>query len=307
MKRRILVTDGLSPSGIALLKEQVEVAEKDSAMLSGEFDALIVRSRTKVGPQVIESGGSRLRVIGRAGVGVDNIDLAAAKKSDVVVVNAPEALTLATAELTLGLMLALARKIPFADASTRDGAWRKKDLVGTQLHGKTLGIIGVGRIGTAIARRAVGFGMNVLGFDPHLSSEEVGLRGATPVTRDDLLARADYISLNLPLSEETYHLIDQSVLEKMKINVRIISTSRGGIIDEEALFFALETKRIAGAALDVFEHEPPQSNALLAHENVISTPHIGAQTEEAQSQVGIDIAEEVLAALAGEPLRWRVV
>ncbi len=307
MKRRILLTDGLSPSGIALLKEQVEVTEMDSVMLSGEFDALIVRSRTKVGPQVIESGGTRLRVIGRAGVGVDNIDLAAAKKSGVVVVNAPEALTLATAELTLGLMLALARKIPFADATTRGGAWRKKELVGTQLHGKTLGIIGVGRIGTAIARRAVAFGMNVLGYDPHLSSEEVGLRGATPVTCDDLLARADYISLNLSLSEDTYHLIDLNALEKMKNNARIISTSRGGIIDEEALFFALETKRIAGAALDVFEHEPPQSNALLAHENVISTPHIGAQTEEAQSQVGIDIAEEVLAALAGEPLRWRVV
>ena len=307
MKRRILITDGLSSSGIALLKKKVDVTEMDSAMLSGEFDALIVRSRTKVGSQVIESGGSRLSVIGRAGVGVDNIDLAAAKKSGVVVVNAPEALTLATAELTLGLMLALARKIPFADATTRGGAWRKKEFVGTQLHGKTLGIIGVGRIGSAIARRAVGFGMNVLGFDPHLSSEEVGLRGATPVTRDDLLTRADYISLNLPLSEDTYHLIDQSALEKMKNNVRIISTSRGGIIDEEALLFALEAKRIAGAALDVFEHEPPGSNPLLAHDDVIVTPHIGAQTEEAQSQVGIDIAEEVLAALAGEPLRWRVV
>ena len=307
MKRRILVTDGLSPSGIALLKKKVDVTEMDSAMLSGEFDALIVRSRTKVGSLVIESGGSRLSVIGRAGVGVDNIDLAAAKKSGVVVVNAPEALTLATAELTLGLMLALARKIPFADATTRGGAWRKKDLVGTQLHGKTLGIIRVGRIGTAIARRAAAFGMTVLGFDPHLSSEEVGLRGAIPVTRDDLLTRADYISLNLSLSEETYHLINQGALEKMKNNARIISTSRGGIIDEEALLFALETKRIAGAALDVFELEPPQSNALLTHEDVISTPHIGAQTAEAQSQVGIDIAEEVLAALAGEPLRWRVV
>jgi D-3-phosphoglycerate dehydrogenase len=307
MKRRILITDGLSSSGIALLKKKVDVTEMDSAMLSGEFDALIVRSRTKVGPQVIESGGSRLSVVGRAGVGVDNIDLAAAKKSGVVVVNAPEALTLATAELTLGLMLALARKIPFADATTRGGAWRKKDLVGTQLHGKTLGIIGVGRIGTAIARRAVAFGMTVLGFDPHLSSEEVGLRGAIPVTRNELLTRADYISLNLSLSEDTYHLINQGALEKMKTNARIISTSRGGIIDEEALFYALETKRIAGAALDVFEHEPPQSNALLAHKDFISTPHIGAQTEEAQSQVGIDIAEEVLAALAGEPLRWRVV
>ena len=307
MKMRILITDGLSPSGIALLKEKVDVTEMDSAMLAGEFDALIVRSRTKVGPQVIESGGSRLSVIGRAGVGVDNIDLAAAKKSGVIVVNAPEALTLATAELTLGLMLALARNIPFADATTRGGAWHKKELIGTQLHGKTLGIIGVGRIGTAVARRAVGFEMNVLGFDPHLSSEEVGLRGATPVTCDDLLARADYISLNLPLSEDTYHLIDQSALEKMKKDARIISTSRGGIVDEDALLFALETKQIAGAALDVFEHEPPQSSALLAHEHVISTPHIGAQTEEAQSQVGIDIAEEVLAALAGEHLRWRVV
>ena len=197
MKMRILITDGLSPSGIALLKEKVDVTELKSAMLSGEFDALIVRSRTKVGPQVIESGGSRLRVIGRAGVGVDNIDLVAAKKSGVIVVNAPEALTLATAELTLGLMLALARKIPFADATTRGGAWHKKELVGTQLHGKTLGIIGVGRIGTAVARRAVGFEMNVLGFDPHLDSEEVGLRGAIPVTCDDLLARADYISSSI--------------------------------------------------------------------------------------------------------------
>ncbi len=307
MKRRVLITDGLSSTGIALLREQVDVTEMDSAELSGEYDAVIVRSRTKIDARIIESGGARLSVIGRAGVGVDNIDLKAAKAAGVMVVNAPEAATVAVAEHTLGLMLALARKIPFADATTRKGAWRKKELVGTQLYGKTLGIFGIGRIGAAIARRAAAFGMDVVGHDPHLNSEEVGLRGAIAVSHDDLLTKADYISLNLPLSEDTYHLIDQRALEKMKQDARLISTSRGGIIDEDALLFALETRRIAGAALDVFEDEPPQSTSLLAHQDVIVTPHIGGQTVEAQKRISIDIAEEILAALAGEPLRWRVV
>lgn len=307
MNTRILITDGLTSGGKSILHEYAEVIEADVSTLSDNFDALIVRSKTRITSDVVGRGKDRLRVIGRAGVGVDNIDLDAALDAGIVVVNAPEAATIATAELTMSFLLALSRHLSFADRSTRSGEWRKNEIIGTQLQGKTLGIIGVGRIGTAVALRAKSFGMEILGYDPELESRDLQRRGVTPTDWGEMMARADYISLNLPLSQETYHLVDKQAFASMKQGVRIVSTSRGGIIDESALLEALKTGHVGGAALDVFEIEPPQSEELRVQDNVILTPHIGGQTEEAQIQVAIDIAEEVLAALKGEPLRWRVV
>ena len=304
---RVLVTDGLDEQGLALLSEAAQVFESSSLDSLAESDALIVRSRTKVSAQVIESAGSRLKVVGRAGVGVDNIDLEAAKARGLTVVNAPEAPSVAVAELTLGLMLALARQIPFADASMRRAEWRKAELHGSELAGKTLGIIGVGRIGAAVASRAAAFGMRVLGHDPLLTAEELQRRGTEPTSFKTLLAESDYICLHLPLNDDTRGLIGRDALKRMKSGARLISAARGGIVDEAALLQALESGHLAGAALDVFAEEPPGDSPLNRHPKVVLTPHIGAQTQEAQSKAARDIAMEVLAALRGEPLRWRIV
>lgn len=303
----MLVTDGLDEQGLALLSEAAQVFESSSLDSLAESDALIVRSRTKVSAQVIESAGSRLKVVGRAGVGVDNIDLEAAKARGLTVVNAPEAPSVAVAELTLGLMLALARQIPFADASMRRAEWRKAELHGSELAGKTLGIIGVGRIGAAVASRAAAFGMRVLGHDPLLTAEELQRRGTEPTSFETLLAESDYICLHLPLNDDTRGLIGRDALKRMKSGARLISAARGGIVDEAAVLEALESGHLAGAALDVFAEEPPGASPLNRHPKVVLTPHIGAQTQEAQSKAARDIAMEVLAALRGEPLRWRIV
>ncbi len=307
MAWRVLVTDGLSEEGLRLLQDQAEVVESETLDALGEFDALIVRGRTKVSSEVLNNAGSRLRVIGRAGVGVDNIDLEAASSRGVLVVNAPHSVTVAVAELTLGLMLSLARHIPYADEGMRRAQWRKAELKGSELAGKTLGIIGMGRIGTAVAARARAFEMSVLGFDAYLSEQYIREHGAAPAELDELLAKSDYVCLHLPLSEETHGMIGSEALEKMKPGARLISAARGGIVDEQALYDALQANRIAGAALDVFLNEPPGESSLLTHPNVIATPHIGAQTEEAQAKAGLDIATEVLAALNGDELRWRIV
>ncbi|HEY4667316.1 MAG TPA: hydroxyacid dehydrogenase, partial [Anaerolineales bacterium] len=272
-----------------------------------ESDALIVRGRTKVTAEVIRSAGPRLKVVGRAGVGVDNIDLEAARARGLTVVNAPEAATVAVAELTLGMMLALARQIPLADAGMRRAEWSKSELHGSELSGKTLGIIGVGRIGAAVASRAAAFGMRVLGHDPLLSDSELQRRGTEPFSFDGLLRESDYICLHLPLTSETRGLIGRETLKKVKPGARLISAARGGIVDEAAVLEALEAGQLAGVALDVFAEEPPGELPLRQHPNVVLTPHIGAQTREAQSNAAKDIASEVLAALRGESLRWRVV
>jgi D-3-phosphoglycerate dehydrogenase len=302
-----LVTDGLDEPGLALLREAAQVFESGTLEALSESDALIVRGRTKVTAEVIRSAGPSLKVVGRAGVGVDNIDLESARARGITVVNAPEAATVAVAELTLGLMLALARQIPTADAGLRRAEWRKAELHGSELSGKTLGIIGVGRIGAAVASRAAAFGMRVLGHDPLLSVGELQRRGTEPLSFDALLAQSDYVCLHLPLTDETRGLIGRETLRKFKPGARLISAARGGIVDEAAVLEALEAGHLAGVALDVYAEEPPGELPLRRHPNVVLTPHIGAQTREAQSKAALDIAGEVLAALRGEPLRWRVV
>jgi D-3-phosphoglycerate dehydrogenase len=264
-----------------------------------------VRSRTKVTAQVFDNA-ERLKVVGRVGVGVDNIDLEAARSQRVTVVNAPTSTSLAVAELTIGLMLALAREIPRADAGVKRGEWLKKELSGMELSGKTLGILGMGRIGAEVAARAAAFGMTVLGYDPLIPAEEIVRRGASPVGLNELYVRSDFVSLHLPLTDETRWMLDEQAFGRMKRGVRLVCAARGGVIDESALLRALESGQVAGAALDVFASEPPGKTDLVSHPKVIATPHIGAQTTEAQSRAAEDIANEVLAALNGEPLRWKV-
>ena len=307
----LLITDGLDASARAILRscsvdDRAGISADELAQIIADYDALIVRGRTKVTASLLETA-TRLKVVGRAGVGVDNINLAAAKSRGVTVVNAPVSTTLAVAELTFGLLLALARELPRADASMKQGQWLKKEFEGVELNGKTLGILGVGRIGAEVARRARAFGMDVLGYDPMLTPEAIRGRVAEPVDRDELLARSDFISLHLPLTSETRGLLDADQLAKMKDGARIVCAARGGIIDETALLSALESGKIAGVALDVFASEPPEPTELVKHPKVIATPHIGAQTAEAQSRAAEDIASEVLNALNGKPLRWRVI
>ncbi|MGH7808859.1 MAG: hydroxyacid dehydrogenase, partial [Candidatus Binatia bacterium] len=249
---------------------------------------------------------SRLKVIGRAGVGVDNIDLQAAQKHNITVVNAPMSTSLAVAELTFGLLLALAREIPRADASMKHGQWLKKELEGVELHGKTLGLIGFGRIGVEVGKRASAFGMNVIAYDPLISEGDIQKRGAEPVSIQDLYAWSDFISLHLPLNVQTRDLMGPLAFSQMKAGVRIVCAARGGIIDESALVNALNSGKVAGAALDVYGQEPPGLTETVSHPRVIATPHIGAQTAEAQSRASEDIAREVLSALQNKPLRWKV-
>lgn len=308
----VLIADGLEEIGQAILHSSANVDDRtgisyeELLQVIKEYDAMIVRSRTKVTAQVL-AATERLMVIGRAGVGVDNIDLEATKAHGVTVVNAPTSTSLAVAELTFGLMLAMAREIPHADSGMKDGEWLKKKLTGIELYGKTLGIIGMGRIGAEVGKRAAVFGMSVLGYDPLVPAEEVKRRGAEPVGLDDLYARSDFISLHLPLTDETRSMVAEQAFGSMKRGVRIICAARGGIIDESALLAALESSQVAGAALDVFASEPPGASELVRHPKVIATPHVGAQTAEAQSRAAEDIANEVLAALNGEPLRWKIV
>jgi D-3-phosphoglycerate dehydrogenase len=309
---KILIADGLEENGQAILSssavvdDRTGISPEELSQIIKDYDALIVRSRTKVTPKLLDRA-EKLRVIGRAGVGVDNIDLAAAKESNITVVNAPVSTSIAAAELTFGLMLALAREIPRADVGMKQGKWLKKDLSGGELYGKTLGILGLGRIGGEVSKRAAIFGMSILAYDPRKSEEDVRQRWAKPVNLDELYTKSDYISLHLPLKEDTRSMVDGQAFARMKPGVRILCTARGGIIDEPALLTALESGKVAGAALDVHAVEPPGAADLIKHPKVIATPHIGAQTAEAQSRAAEDIANEVLAALEGEPLRWKIV
>jgi D-3-phosphoglycerate dehydrogenase len=312
MTNKILVSDGLSEDGLAQLRTGGEVtvspkitAEELLAALP-EYHALVVRSRTKVNAKVIEAG-KNLKVVGRAGVGVDNIDVAAAVAKGVVVVNSPLAASVSVAEHTLGLMLALARLIPAADASLKQGKWEKSAFVGGELNGKTLGLLGIGRIGAETAKRAAAFGMAILAYDPYLNAGQIRQRGAEPASFDDVMARSDYVSLHLPFTVETKGMLGATQLAKMKKGARLICAARGGVVDEDALRAALDSGQLAGAALDVFTAEPPPPGSIAAHPKVVATPHVGAQTHEAQSRAGLMIAEEVLAALQGKELRWRVM
>jgi len=308
---RILITDGLDDIGQVILRASAFVQDSNGISagelikIIPEYDAIILRGRTKLSVEVIQAG-KKLKVIGRAGVGVDNIELSAAKNQKIIVVNAPLSTSTAVAELTIGLLLALAREIPRADLSMKNGQWIKKELVGTELMGKTLGIIGIGRIGVEVSQRAVAFGMNVIAYDPFIEEREIEQRGAQPVSIQDLFAWSDFISLHLPRNVETRDWISNQAFSEMKEGVRIVCAARGGIIDETALLAALNSGKVAGAALDVFSSEPPSMDALIQHPHVIATPHIGAQTTESQARASKDIAEEVIAALEGKPLRWRV-
>ena len=312
MRWKILLTDGLAPISDQDLLSSVEVTDRkgisaeDLLGVIGDYDAVIVRGRTKITDQVL-STAENLKVVGRMGVGVDNIDLQAAKAHDVTVVNAPVATTVSVAELTFGLMLSLIRGIPKADAGMKAGEWLKKELVGTELYQKTLGVIGFGNIGEAVGRRALAFDMKVIAYDPIRPAEEIQSAGAQPANLETLLKESDLITLHIPHIDTTHHLLDEEAFNLMKNQVRIVCAARGGVIDEKALLAALESGKVAGAALDVYEKEPPAESPLPMHPKVISTPHIGAQTKEAQLRAGHDILSEVVAALEGDPLRWKIV
>jgi len=309
---KIIITDGLNESGqvalraVAQVDDRTDISASDLLKVIEPYDAMIVRGRTKVTAELF-TAAKRLRVVGRAGVGVDNINLDAARQHGVTVVNAPKSTTLAVAELTIGLMLAVARSIPRADQAMKGGAWIKNQLEGIELRGKTLGIIGMGNIGSAVGRLGIALGMQVQAYDPLFSADEIEARGARPISLKDLYTTSDFITLHVPLTESTRGMINAEALGQMKPGVRLICDARGGVIDETALLEALNSGQVAAAGLDVFAKEPSGLTELVAHPNVVATPHIGAQTEEAQVRAAEDIASEVLAALRGEDLRWKIV
>lgn len=309
---RVLVADSISQRGIDELSRdgaldisvQTKLSETKLIELIPEFSALIVRSETKVTANVLKAA-TKLRVVGRAGVGVDNVDVETATRRGVVVLNAPGGNTVSTAEHAFSLLLCVARKIPQADSSVRGGNWKRKDFEGVELYNKTLGVIGMGRIGSELSRRAIAFGMRVIVYDPYLSATRArSLQVELVEELDDLLAAADFISLHTPLTAETRHLLDAARLHKTKPGVRIINCARGGLIDEDALAHALQDRHVAAAALDVFEIEPlPNESPLRTAPNLVLTPHLGASTAEAQESVGIEIAESIRAALLEGTIR----
>jgi D-3-phosphoglycerate dehydrogenase len=311
MPARVLVTDPLAEEGLALLQEHLAVDARTDLDAAGllaaipAYDALLVRSRTQVTAEVV-AAARRLRVIGRAGTGVDNIDLTAATRQGILVVNAPAGNTVAVAEHTVGLMLSLARHIPHADATMRSGQWAKKELQGIELRGKTLGLVGFGRIGSAVARRARAMEMTVLAYDPFVAQERAASLGVQLVPLGTLLARADFVSLHVPLTSQTQNMIGQQELAQIKSSARLINTARGGLVDEGALLEALNAGRLAGAAIDVFEQEPPEDNPLLTHPRVVITPHIAASTAEAQQGAALEVARQVVDVLAGRAPRYPV-
>lgn len=309
---KIIVTDGLDGRGLEILSKAAQVDERAGISLEelikviSDYDALIVHGQTRVNAEVF-SAAVNLKVVGRAGVGVDNIDLAAANLNKVTVVNSPNATTQAVAEHVLALLFSLARSIPTADGTMKSGLWHKKQFVGVEIKDKVLGIIGMGNIGSSLAQMSKSLGMQVIGYDPLIPDAEIERRGANPVNIQELYVQSDFISIHVPLNPETRGMINGGSFGTMKRGVRLICTARGGIVDETALLAALESGQVAGAALDVFTKEPPGMSALVSHPKVIATPHIGAQTTEAQARAAVDIAREVLAALEGEPLRWKIV
>jgi D-3-phosphoglycerate dehydrogenase len=303
---RIVIADPLEASGLEILRaagaEVMVVGASDRGRLPeivAEADALVVRSATKVTRPLLEAA-RRLRVVGRAGVGVDNVDVEAATERGVLVVNAPTANLVSATEHTFALMLALARSVPAADASMKRGEWDRKTFVGVELQGKTLGIVGLGRIGQRVAARARAFEMRVVAYDPFLDPSHAARLEVELLSIDDLLAASDFVTLHTPLSKETRNLLDARRIALMKPEALLVNCGRGGIVDEAALLAALERGTIAGAGLDVFEEEPTPRHELTRHPKVIATPHIGAQTREAQERIAIETARMVLAALAGE-------
>lgn len=307
--RRVLVADAIAGEGIERLRQVGEVdvstglSEAELVGAIGEYDALVVRSQTRVTRCVIEAAG-RLRVVGRAGVGVDNIDLNAATEHGILVVNSPHGNTTAAAELTVALMLSLARRIPQADAAVRAGRWDRKGLVGTEVYGKTLGIVGLGRIGLEVARRARALGMHVVAYDPFAIRSRAEQNGVTLDSFEAVLTQSDFLTLHTPLTDETRHMIGAEELKRMRRGARLINCARGGLVDEVALADALRSGHLAGAALDVFSGEPvPPDHPLVGLAQTVVTPHLGASTAEAQAAVSVDVAEQVVDVLEGRPAR----
>lgn len=311
MDWKVLIAEPIAQDGVELLRQRAEahlrpdLKQRELLEAIPQYDALIVRSGTKVTAKVIEAG-KRLKVIARAGVGVDNIDVAAATRRGVVVVNAPGGSTVAAAEHTIAMMLALARHIPSADASLRAGRWQRQEFMGTEVRHKILGVVGLGKIGAEVARRAQGLEMRVLTFDPFASEELARHLGVELVSLEELLRRSDFVTVHTPLTEATRNLIGAPELASMKPKAYLINCARGGIVDEGALLASLEGGRIAGAALDVFSQEPPGQSPLLACSRVVVTPHLGAMTHEAQVSVAVDIAQEVITVLEGGQPRYAV-
>jgi D-3-phosphoglycerate dehydrogenase / 2-oxoglutarate reductase len=299
---RVLVREQIAEAGLDLLRaggfEVVVDTDGPIESVLADADALIVRSATKVTADVL-AAAPRLRVVGRAGVGVDNVDVEAATRRGIVVANAPESNVVSAAEHTLGLLVALARNIPQAHAALRDGRWERSRFGGVELADKTLGVLGLGRIGQQVARRALGLQMRVVGHDPYVSEERFRDLGVEPASFEDVLARADFITLHLPLNESTRGVIGAGQIERMRDGVRIVNAARGELVDEGALIAALESGKVAGAAIDVFAEEP-YSGPLLTAPNVVVTPHLAASTDEAQDRAGVIVAEQVAAALRGE-------
>jgi D-3-phosphoglycerate dehydrogenase len=298
---RVLVREPIAEAGIELLREQFDVDVNGDLPLEeriGDYDAIVIRSATKLTAEVLERAG-RLKVIGRAGVGVDNVDVEAATRRGIVVANAPESTVVSAAEHAVGLLVALARHIPQAHASLKQGRWERSTYGGIELEGKTLGVLGFGRIGQQVARRAVGLGMDVVAHDPFVAKDRYRELGVTRAeSADDVLAAADFLTLHLPLSEDTRNCIDADALAKMRPGAHLINAARGELVDEDALLEALRSGHLAGAALDVFSAEP-YSGPLLELDSVVVTPHLAASTEEAQDRAGVIVAEQVAAALVG--------
>ncbi len=297
---QILVSDPLSGDGIEFLKSipQFEVdvitGQKSESLeaIIHRYDALLVRSQTQVNKTLIQKA-TKLKMIGRAGIGVDNIDVPAASAANIIVMNTPDGNIVTTAEHAISLLMSLARHIPQASASLKKGFWEKSKFKGTEINDKVLGILGLGNIGSVVATLAAGLRMRVIAYDPFVSQERATACGAALVTLDELYAKSDFISIHVGLTRDTYHLIGDGAFHKMKKGMRIINAARGGVIDEAALLNALNRGDVSGAALDVFEEEPPSpNNELLQHEKVIATPHLGASTEEAQNRVGLQLAEQ---------------
>ncbi len=308
---KVLVADRVDEEGIGILRDYAEVdirpglKAEELISIIGDYEALIVRSQTQVTKEVI-TAGKKLQVIARAGVGVDNIDVGEATRRGIVVVNAPIGNTTAAAEHTIALMLALARHIPQANAMLKSGLWQRSNFMGTEVRDKTLGIIGLGNVGSEVARRARGLQMRIIANDPYISVDHARNLQVELVTIEQLLKEADFISLHIPLTQSTKALIGAKELALVKPTVRIINTARGGLVDEKELVKALKEKRIAGAAVDVFTEEPATDSILFKEDNIIVTPHLGASTTEAQAMVARDVAEQVITVFNGQPARYAV-
>ncbi|MCM8824032.1 MAG: phosphoglycerate dehydrogenase [Candidatus Omnitrophica bacterium] len=306
---KILVADKLSSDGISILKEggfevdcKTGLSKEDLKEIIKDYEAIVVRSETKLTADVIEAG-SKLKIIGRAGVGLDNVDVGAATKKGIIVMNSPGGNTISTCEHTFALMLSLVRKIPFGHSSLKNKEWNRGKFKGVEIYSKILGVIGLGRIGREVAKRAIAFGMEVLAYDPFISPEVVESLGVRVVDLKELLSKSDIVTIHTPLTDDTKNMISYNEFSLMKPTAFIINCARGGIINEDALYQVLKDKKIAGAALDVFEKEPPLNSPLLDLDNVVVTPHLGASTEEAQLNVSIEIAQCIKDALLGKAIR----